>query len=154
LRNPFTFAVQPRTGRIFINDVGGVAEEINEAVAGANFGWPTVEHGPTSDTRFRGPIHHYPTACISGGAFAPAELAWPAEYRGRYFFADFNLGTIRTLDPDSPAESRLFATGLRRPVDIRFAQDGTLYVLLRNAWVIDDHFQQGTGSLVAIRYKR
>src|SRR5688572_21068534 len=34
LRNPFTFAVQPGTGRLFINDVGsgggGVREEINE----------------------------------------------------------------------------------------------------------------------------
>ena len=35
LRNPFTFAVQPETGRLFINDVGGIAEEINEGKAGA-----------------------------------------------------------------------------------------------------------------------
>jgi glucose/arabinose dehydrogenase len=56
LRNPFTFAVQPGTGRIFINDVGGANEEINEGVAGANYGWPTVDHGPTTDPRFRGPI--------------------------------------------------------------------------------------------------
>jgi glucose/arabinose dehydrogenase len=154
LRNPYTFAVQPETGRIFINDVGGKAEEINEGSAGANYGWPTVEHGPTSDARFRGPIHHYPTACISGGAFARTDIDWPSEYRGRYFFADFNHGVIRTIDPDSPAESRPFASGLRRPVDLRFARDGTLYVLLRNAWVIDQHFQPGTGSLLAIRYGR
>ncbi len=36
LRNPFTFAVQPGAGRIFINDVSqGRMEEINEGVAGA-----------------------------------------------------------------------------------------------------------------------
>jgi glucose/arabinose dehydrogenase len=151
LRNPFTFAVQPGSGRIFINDVGGKAEEINVGVAGANYGWPAVEHGPTSDPRIRGPIHHYPTACVNGSAFAPSDLAWPGEYRGRYFFADFNHGVIRTLDPNSPAESRPFAGGLRRPVDLRFAPDGTLYVLVRNAWVIDQHFQSGTGSLLAIR---
>jgi len=49
MRNPYTFAVQAETGRLFINDVGGVAEEINEGGAGANYGWPTVEHGPTKD---------------------------------------------------------------------------------------------------------
>lgn len=41
LRNPFTFAVQPGTGKIFINDVGSQYwEEINEGKRGANYGWP------------------------------------------------------------------------------------------------------------------
>jgi putative heme-binding domain-containing protein len=150
LRNPFTFAVQYETGRLFINDVGGRAEEVNEGVAGANYGWPTVEHGPTSDPRFRGPVHHYPTACIAGGAFAPVAIKWPKEYRGRYFFGDFNHGWIKTLDPAKPAQAQPFATGLRRPVDLRFAADGALYVLLRDAWVVDKHFKPGTGTLLRI----
>jgi putative heme-binding domain-containing protein len=153
LRNPFTFAVQPESGRIFINDVGGIAEEINEGVAGSNYGWPIVEHGPTSDSRFRGPVHHYPTACICGGAFAPKNLHWPAEYRGQYFFGDFNHGSIRTIDPAKPAESRSFAIGLRRPVDLRFAADGSLYVLVRDSWVMDKLFQGGTGALLRIEYQ-
>jgi putative heme-binding domain-containing protein len=152
LRNPFTFAVQPETGRLFINDVGGIAEEINEGIAGANYGWPTVEHGPTTDPRFRGPIHHYPTACITGGAFAPRNLRWPKEYRGRYFFADFNHGWIKTIDPIRPAVARPFAAGLRRPVDLRFGPDGSLYVLLRDAWVIDRLFKGRTGVLLRIRH--
>jgi putative heme-binding domain-containing protein len=152
LRNPFTFAVQPETGRLFINDVGGVAEEINEGVAGANYGWPTVEHGPTTDPRFRGPIHHYPTACVIGGAFAPKNLSWPKEYRGQYFFGDFNHGWIKTLDPAKPETAHPFATGLRRPVDLRFASDGSLYALLRDAWVIDKLFKVETGALVRIRH--
>jgi putative heme-binding domain-containing protein len=151
LRNPFTFAVQPETGRLFINDVGGKAEEINEGVAGANYGWPTVDHGPTTDPRFRGPIHHYPTACITGGAFAPKDLSWPKEYRGQYFFADFNHGWIKRIDPDKPAVAKPFATGLRRPVDLRFAADGSLYVLVRDAWVIDKLFKGGTGTLLRIQ---
>ncbi|HEY2251227.1 MAG TPA: PQQ-dependent sugar dehydrogenase [Planctomycetaceae bacterium] len=150
LRNPFMFAVHPRSGRIFINDVGGRSEEINEGIAGANFGWPANDHGPTTDSRFRGPVHYYPTACITGGAFAPDELNWPAQYRGKYFFADFNHGFIRTLDPERPAQAAPFAGGLRRPVDLRFGPDGTLYVLLRNAWVIDGAFKSDTGALVAI----
>jgi putative heme-binding domain-containing protein len=152
LRNPFTFAVDCQTGRLFINDVGGVAEEINEGFAGANYGWPVIEHGPTTDPRFRGPIHHYPTACVIGGAFAPRNLHWPNEYRGQYFFGDFSHGWIKTIDPDRPAQAHSFATGLRRPVDLRFGPDGKLYVLLRDAWVIDDLFKGGTGAVLAIRH--
>jgi len=152
LRNPFTFAVQPETGRLFINDVGGKAEEINEGVAGGNYGWPIVEHGPTTDPRFRGPIHHYPTACICGGAFAPLDLAWPKEFRGKYFFGDFNHGWIKTIDPAKPATAKSFATGVRRLVDLRFAGDGSLYVLVRDAWVIDNSFRAGTGALLRIKH--
>jgi len=40
LRNPFTFAFQPGTGRLFINDVGqSTWEEINDGIAGSNYGW-------------------------------------------------------------------------------------------------------------------
>ena len=46
---------------------------------------------------------------------------------------------------------KTFATGLRRPVDLRFATDGSLYVLLRDAWVIDKLFKGGTGALLRIR---
>jgi putative heme-binding domain-containing protein len=152
LRNPFTFAVQPETGRVFINDVGGKAEEINEGVCGANYGWPTVDHGPTSDSHFRAPIHHYPTACISGGGFAPADLPWPKQYRGQYFFGDFNHGWIKILDPAKPAVAKPFATGLRRSVDLHFAADSNLYVLVRDAWVIDKWFKGRTGVLFRIRY--
>jgi len=45
-----------------------------------------------------------------------------------------------------------FATGLTRPVDLAFAPGGGLYVLLRDAWVIDDKFRPHTGSLHLIQY--
>ena len=48
LRNPFTFAFQRGTTRMFINDVGeSTWEEINDGIAGSNYGWPTTE-GETS----------------------------------------------------------------------------------------------------------
>jgi glucose/arabinose dehydrogenase len=150
LRNPFTFAFSKTTGEMFINDVGGKFEEINRGTAGANYGWPVAEHGPTPDSRFQGPLHSYPQASISGGDFAPPDLAWPDPYRGRYFFADFVHGWIKTRDPQGEIDS--FATGFRRPVDLRFDRDGKLWVLIRNAWVIDDKFQPGTGTLLEIRY--
>jgi putative heme-binding domain-containing protein len=154
LRNPFSFAVQPGTGRILINDVGETRwEEVDEGFAGANYGWPIAE-GPSNDPRFRGPIHHYPVASIAGGTFCPADrgTSFPPEYRGRYFFADFVKGWIKTLDPDHPDRVETFATGLARPVDLKFAPDGSLYVLLRDAWVKDPNFRPRTGSLHRIRY--
>lgn len=151
-RNPFTFAVQRSSGSILINDVGGKYEEINRGVAGANYGWPNVEHGPTEVEGITAPIHVYPQASISGGDFAE-HLGWPEPYRDRYFFADFVHGWIKMLDPQEPEESQPFAEGLRRPVDLRFGNDGSLYVLLRNAWVVDSKFEDGTGALMRIDYK-
>jgi putative heme-binding domain-containing protein len=155
LRNPFTFAVQEETGRIFINDVGQAAwEEIDEGFPGANYGWPASE-GPTTDRRFRGPVHSYPVASIAGGAFCPTAGSggFPAHFRGRYFFADFVKGWIKHLDPEHPEKVETFATGLARPVDLQFGPDGSLYVLERDAWVIDGNFRPGTGLLLQIRTK-
>jgi glucose/arabinose dehydrogenase len=158
-RNPFCFAFQSETGRMFINDVGGAKEEINEGKPGANFGWPIVEHGQRSDPddprQFADAIHSYPVASITGGAFCPrdppADAGWPAEMRGRYFFADYMRGFIQTLNPDDLAEKpRDFATGLGKITDIAFGGDGGLYVLDRNAWVIDKDFKPHTGTLYRI----
>jgi putative heme-binding domain-containing protein len=153
LRNPFTFAVQPGTGRIFINDVGQNAwEEVNEGFPGANYGWPATE-GQTGDPRYHGPIHTYKVASIAGGSFCPAgvESGFPSDYRGKYFFMDFVRGWIKVLDPDRPAEASTFATGLARPVDLAFAPGVGLYVLSRDAWVIDDNYRPHTGALYWIR---
>lgn len=155
LRNPFTFAVAPVTGRIFINDVGETRwEEIDEGFAGANYGWPRAE-GPSADPHFRPPIHSYPVASIAGGAFCPASTAgnFPPQYRGRYFFADFVKGWVKVLDPDHPDRIETFATGFARPVDLKFGPEGYLYVLLRDAWVKDRSFRPGTGSLQKIVYR-
>ncbi|MDR3633882.1 MAG: PQQ-dependent sugar dehydrogenase, partial [Isosphaeraceae bacterium] len=152
LRNPFSFAVQPGTGRIFINDVGNARwEEVDEGFAGANYGWPSAE-GPSADRRFRGPIHHYPVASVAGGAFCPAEegRGFPSQYKNAYFFMDFVKGWIKVLDPDHPERVETFATGLTRPVDLKFAPDGSLYVLQRDAWVVDRNFRPATGSLLRI----
>lgn len=144
---------------MLINDVGGRFEEINVGRAGANYGWPLADHGPTADAAFQGPIYWYPAASISGGAFRPSAAsphAFGPAYRGRYFFMDFVLGWIKTLDPQSPERpvpAEVFATGLARPVDLAFAPDGSLLVLLRDAWVRDDQFQPQTGSLERIRRK-
>ena len=156
LRNPFAFAVQPGTGRIFINDVGEARwEEIDEGAAGANYGWPESE-GPTTDPRFHPPLYTYDHGvgrCISGGAFYdPAHRQFPAVYSGKYFFADYMDNWLRVLDPNHPKTVTPFATGLAGPVDVKVAPDGSLYVLNRRAWVRDDKFKTGTGTLHRIFY--
>ena len=138
LRNPFTFAFQPGTGRMFINDVGqNTWEEINDGFAGSNYGWPNTE-GPTSNPSFRGPIYAYqhgsgnPTGCaITGGAFYnPATVQFPAEYIGDYFFADYCGNWVWNTDPISGAASQ-FATGIANPVDLKVTDDGSLFYLAR-----------------------
>jgi glucose/arabinose dehydrogenase len=140
LRNPFTFAVHPDSGRIFINDVGENAyEEVNEGVAAANYGWPESE-GPTTNPLHKAPIYYYghgtgpSTGCsIVGGAFySPAAAQFPETYLGRYFFADYCGGWIKTLNP-ATGEVATFASGLVWPVDLRLAQDGSVYYLVRGA---------------------
>jgi uncharacterized repeat protein (TIGR03806 family) len=155
LRNPFTFAFQPGTGRMFINDVGGANEEVNEGFAGANYGWPTADHGPTKDRRFRGPIHWYRESSIAGGAFYnPPVRQFPERYVGKYFFADFKQGWIHVLDPDHPERVSDFLSGLGNfsIVDLKVADDGSLYYLRRLAWVKDHEFRPRTGVLYRIRY--
>ncbi|HEV3026399.1 MAG TPA: PQQ-dependent sugar dehydrogenase [Planctomycetota bacterium] len=154
LRNPFAFAFHPVSGRMLINDVGeSTWEEIDEGVAGANYGWPRSE-GPTADPAFRGPIHAYGRGVgrsITGGVFYTG-TQFPAVYRDKYFFMDFEDHWIHVLDPDHPETAAPFATHLLRPVDLAVGPDGCLYVLHRNAWVKDDKFIRETGFLTRIRH--
>ena len=136
LRNPFTFNFQPGTGRIFINDVGEVTwEEINEGVAGSNYGWPSCEGECLPlPTPFRNPVYTYSHAAtggcaVTGGTFYnPPAGNFPESYLGKYFFADLCGGFIRLLDPDS-RNVNTFATGLQTPVDLQVGPDGALYYL-------------------------
>ena len=146
LRNPFTFgfqtnAGQPGTGRMFINDVGqNTWEEINDGIAGSNYGWPNCE-SPCSPTNpnFRDPIYYYSndasTCAITGGTFYnPTNATFPPQYAGKYFLADYCAGWIKYIDPASPpgvGAATGFATALSSPVDLQVGSDGSLYYLQR-----------------------
>ena len=91
LRNPFTLAVQPGTGRLFINDVGQNAfEEVDEGAAGANYGWPNTEgNTPPGAAGVTYPLYTYAHGSgplqgnsIAGGAFYnPASATFPPNTR-------------------------------------------------------------------------
>jgi glucose/arabinose dehydrogenase len=142
LRNPFTFTFQPSSTRMFINDVGqNTWEEIDDGIAGSNYGWPETE-GSTSDPRFRSPLYSYGHGsgpflgcAITGGAFYPNVGPFPAAYLGKYFFADYCGNWINRFDPATGGVTT-FASGIPAPVDLQVAADGSLYYLARGAGAV------------------
>ena len=140
LRNPFTFAFQPGNGRMFINNVGlSTWEEINDGIAGANYGWPICE-GPCNppNPSFTDPIFIYENTgvqcAITGGAFYnPDVVQFPSDFVGSYFFADFCGGWIHRLNLTNGVTVSDFATGISSPVDLKVSADGVLYYLARGS---------------------
>jgi glucose/arabinose dehydrogenase len=149
LRNPFSFAFQPGTGRMFIDDVGeNTWEEINLGVAGANYGWPATE-GPTTNPNFRGPIfayqHNVGIAITAGTFYNPATARFPADAVGDYFFTDLGGDWIHRFDPSTGVASE-FATNLPSfPVGLGVDPAGSLYYLAMGGG-------QGTGVLARIQF--
>ena len=137
LRNPFTTGADPVSGKVFINDVGAKAfEEINQAKAGANYGWPKEEgpgNGDPADAGYTDPIYAYPPPAVGvgvsvcGGAFYTAAQQFPDSFKGKYFFGDYVQGFVQTLDPATKTASP-FATGFGKVIDLDVAADGTLLV--------------------------
>ena len=156
VRNPFGLATQPETKRMLFTDVGGSAfEEVNELVAGANYGWPRTE-GFSTNTNLKQPLHAYSPLVgqsVVGGVFIPRSSAWPEKWRGKLLFGDFMAHWIKALDPDAPTNVVTLARGLNGPVATELAPDGSLLVLNRGAvWRDPKKFVENAGSLVRIRY--
>ena len=148
LRNPFSFAIQPGTGRILINDVGETTwEEINVGTAGANYGWPGSEGPDNVGAGVTAPLFTYKHAdasppgsgpggffkgfAIAGGAFYPAAGAFPDGYRDQYYFADFISRFVGRIDLANGNAAYAFASLSGQPVDLLVGIDGALYVLTR-----------------------
>ena len=157
LRNPFVMSLQPGTGRIYANDVGGSAwEEVNEVNAGKNYGYPLSE-GSVVSVGQTAPVYSYAHSqgcAVVGGAFYNA-AQFPVTYQGKYFFADFCSGWIRTLNPSSPTDAVLFgtATGIGI-VGLQVGQNGSLYYLARGSTSLDGGSGAGfdTGSVYRLSY--
>ena len=148
LRNPFTFAVQPGSGRIHINDVGqSTWEEIDLGVAGANYGWPASEGPDNLTAGVTGPLFAYKHSdaapvgsgpggffigfAIAGGTFYPDAAPFPTGYRNSYYFADYVSHFVGRYDWVNDA-AYAFATVSGAPVDLLAGADGALYLLTRS----------------------
>ena len=150
LRNPFTFAFQPGTGRMHINDVGqSTWEEIDVGAAGANYGWPGSEGPDNVGAAITGPLFTYrhgtavPSGpggfftgiAIVGGAFYPDSGMFPAPWRGGYFFSDLGSGFVGFLDLLNDNAAYSFGSVPGSPVGMLVASDGALLVLTQAAVV-------------------
>jgi glucose/arabinose dehydrogenase len=146
LRNPFSFAIQPGSGRLHINDVGQETwEEINLGAAGANYGWPGSEGPDNLGAGLTGPLFTYKHSAASpagsgpggfivgfavvGGVFHPGSAPFPAGYRGSYYFSDFTTGEIFRMDLANGNEVSTFARISTGIVGMLVGNDGALYVL-------------------------
>ena len=150
LRNPFTFAIQPATGRIHVNDVGQDSwEEIDVGAPGANYGWPASEGPDNIGAGVSAPLFTYKHSAatppgagpggffvgfaIAGGAFYPADGNFPAGYRNSYYFADYVSQWIARIDLANDNAACAFASVGGSPVDMLVGNDGAFYVLTRSA---------------------
>ncbi len=154
LRNPFTFGFQPGTGRMFINDVGETTwEEINDGLAGSNYGWNLCEGACSpANANFRDPLFQYAhgslltqgCAIVGAAFYNPATVQFPTSYVGKYFFGDLCNGWIRSFDPSSKTTTA-FASGISTLVDLKVADDGSLYYLaIGSASLFRVQFTAGT----------
>jgi uncharacterized repeat protein (TIGR03806 family) len=147
LRNAFALAVQPETGLLYLSMVGANYEEIDRYDTASppvalNYGWPGID-GPRKNQDppegYQDPAHAYDhgrgegTALCAGNFYTPSKPgagAFPPEYRGRFFFADYR-GWIKSIDPANPETPQGFATKINRPLDVDIAPDGTLWYIER-----------------------
>jgi glucose/arabinose dehydrogenase len=152
MRNTFTFDVDKTTGRIFGAEVGDSWEEVNELLAGSNYGYGRQE-GYTVPTNMTGIVGTFRPAlyaydgggCIIAAAFYPGSGTrnFPQSFHRKFFFADHRNHYIKVLDIDDPKNVSDFATDARSPVDIKFGADGTMYYINRG---------QSGGSLLKVTY--
>jgi glucose/arabinose dehydrogenase len=144
-RNPFRFGFDPRSGRLWVGDVGDLTiEEIAIVGAGENHSWPYCEGHLPAGCQQPGdvaPIFTYPHSggsalgtSITGGAFAGPSFGGLGN---DYFFGDFTFNRIYHAEVN-PARDDIvgtpteFVTSAGGPVDIVFGPDGALYYVAIN----------------------
>jgi len=157
LRNPFRFTFQPGTGLLWVADVGqDTWEEIDVVRAGDNLGWPQCEGlapRPQCPGQTVPPVYQYPhdggDAAVIGGVFYDGSQ-FATQYRGSYFFADFERDIIWRAQPTASSDGfehppDVFARGADGPVDLTVGPDGALYYVALGAGEVRRLAQQPEG---------
>jgi glucose/arabinose dehydrogenase len=149
LRNPYRFSFDRLTGAIVIGDVGqGAREEVDYAPApglggGANYGWNCregLEPGPGTDPGCPGspgdfvdPIFDYTHAggnCAITGGYVVRDPKLTSLY-GRYLYADYCGGQLRSFVPGLPAATSDRSEGFKVKNVVSFGEDscGRIYTV-------------------------
>ena len=139
LRNPFRFTFDPRTGLLWVADVGqNTFEEIDVVHAGDDLGWPMCEGfqpAPPCPGGTVPPVYAYghgpDGASVTGGVFYDGSQ-FDVAYLGDYFFGDFVFDVVWRARLDASrtgfaADPEVFLRDAGGPVDFAVGPDGALY---------------------------
>ncbi|MDB5103465.1 MAG: hypothetical protein JWP91_1154 [Fibrobacteres bacterium] len=147
-REPFTGAVDPVTGDMVFLDVGeGGPEEIDLLKPGANYGYEAGCEGTCTKAGMENPWLSYAHGvgnCITGAAFYRAN-AFPDEYKGSLFFADWGASWIKRRTADGKMIDFDATSGQVIQMDV--GPDGNLYLLK----IVGQNIPW-TGSVLKVRY--
>jgi len=143
LRNPFRYAFDFPTGRLYIADVGqGAREEIDVVPAnsaGLNYGWNLMEgmlcfpSAPCDMSGLTLPVYDYDHGggrCAIIGGYVYRGAAIP-ELQGQYLFSDLCTGFVRSLSFENGVATVTEAPMVNVGTPLSFGQDGfgEIYVL-------------------------
>ncbi len=160
LRNPYTIAMHPHSGSMYINDAVGSKKATVYQVsadgsdAGKNFGHDGyngigTSAGSWTNVSVDGKI------LVTGGAWYPNEGYWPEAYKGNYFAALWGSnsgdpGAIVRVQAESDLGKSMFASNVilpsrHKPVMTKIGPDGNLYYMLTD-------YETGDAAIHMIRY--
>jgi glucose/arabinose dehydrogenase len=154
-RNPWKMSLDPLTQRIFVMDVGGTFEEINDVTnpdpaKKYNFGWDeksqtgTEQAFTTISPYFFYGRKGWGCAITSGTFFNPRTTNYPAEYRNRFYFSDWCSKWIRSVDAGKQNRDfkELDSLNFERILGTSVGIDGNIYYVKH----------EGDGSLWRLEY--
>lgn len=155
MRNPWKMSLDPVSGKIFVVNVGGNYEEIDDvtnpdATKNYNYGWDqNGRSGPEQPANTILAAFYYPhpnwgCAITSGVFFNPTATNYPPQYRNRFYFSDWCNNWFRSIDATNPGNgyTEFSNAGFGSILGTSVGLDGNIYYILYN----------NTGSLWRVEY--
>jgi glucose/arabinose dehydrogenase len=143
MRNPWSMNLDPVTQKLFVINVGGEYEEINDVTSpdpakNYDYGWGSEgKSGASQDAGTILPVFAYnqstwsaKTCAITTGIFFnPPVTDYPAKYRNKFYFTDWCTAWIRCIDIDNPGAGyqEFFPDGFFRILGTSVGIDGNIY---------------------------
>lgn len=140
MRNPWKMDVDPASKKIFVVNVGGGYEEIDDVTApdaakNYNYGWDNRgQSGPSQAANTILPAFAYGhdgwgCAITTGVFFNPATTNYPAQYRNRFYFTDWCSDWLRSVSATNPGagHAEFSNTGFGRILGTSVGVDGNIY---------------------------
>jgi glucose/arabinose dehydrogenase len=149
-RNPQAAAIHPTTGDLWVVEHGPQGgDEVNIALAGRNFGWPTVSYGcgygdpvgtacrlggGTHAPNFAEPLAYwYPISTAPGSAVFYNGAKFP-EWQGNLFVGGLAGATLwrLVLQGNAVVGAERFFAGQHQIRDLKVGPDGWIYLIARD----------------------